>query len=190
MSHGNRSESTFAHYLNQCWFLLCEVLWHLTECPGYNHVQWVWKSYFKNYSLISKHFEPYAFFMKSFTFSFEIYGMISWGSNIRPNSHIPQCTVPHSTLHISEQKCAHFCSGWCIVGCRTGTLWDLWDLSFDNNDFLTTYDNHQGDMPYWFLWTTWMCYEWCKHNETNKTQPDMSYLIHFVAWGCHSITEI
>ena len=115
MSHGNRSESTFAHYLNQCWFLLCEVLWHLNECPGYNHVQWVWKSYFKNYSLISKTFEPYAFFMKSFTFSFELYGMISWGSNIRPNSHIPQCTVPHSTF---QNRNVH-------ISVLDGALWDV-----------------------------------------------------------------
>ena len=35
--------------------------------------------------------------------------------------------VPYSTMHYSEQKCAHFCSEWCIVG--YGALWDLWDWS-------------------------------------------------------------
>ena len=34
--------------------------------------------------------------------------------------------VPYPTMHHSEQKCAHFCSEWCIVGYGTGALWDLW----------------------------------------------------------------
>ena len=34
--------------------------------------------------------------------------------------------VPNPTMHHSEQKCAHFCSEWCIVGYGTGALWDLW----------------------------------------------------------------
>ena len=29
-------------------------------------------------------------------------------------------------MHHSEQKCAHFCSEWCIVGYGTGASWDLW----------------------------------------------------------------
>ena len=29
-------------------------------------------------------------------------------------------------MHHSERWCAHFCSEWCIVGYRTGALWDLW----------------------------------------------------------------
>ena len=33
--------------------------------------------------------------------------------------------VPYPTMHHSEQKCAHFCSEWCIVGYGTGALWDL-----------------------------------------------------------------
>ena len=37
--------------------------------------------------------------------------------------------VPYPTMHHSEQKCAHFCSEWCIVGYETGALWDLWDWS-------------------------------------------------------------
>ena len=31
--------------------------------------------------------------------------------------------VPYPTMHHSEQKCAHFCSEWCIVGYGTGALW-------------------------------------------------------------------
>ena len=38
-------------------------------------------------------------------------------------------TVPYSTMHHSEQKCAHFCSEWCIVGYETSELWDLWGWS-------------------------------------------------------------
>ena len=34
--------------------------------------------------------------------------------------------VPYPTMHHSEQKCAHFCSEWCIVGYGTGALWDFW----------------------------------------------------------------
>ena len=35
--------------------------------------------------------------------------------------------IPYPTTHHSEQKCAHFCSEWCIVGYGTGALWGLWD---------------------------------------------------------------
>ena len=28
-------------------------------------------------------------------------------------------------MHHSEQKCAHFCSEWCIVGYGTGAFWDI-----------------------------------------------------------------
>ena len=34
--------------------------------------------------------------------------------------------VPYPTMHHSEQKCAHFCSEWCMVGYGTGVLWHLW----------------------------------------------------------------
>ena len=34
--------------------------------------------------------------------------------------------VPYPTMQHSEQKCAHFCSGCCIVGYGTGAFWDLW----------------------------------------------------------------
>ena len=37
--------------------------------------------------------------------------------------------APYPTMHHSEQKCAHFCSEWCIVGYGTSALWDLWDCS-------------------------------------------------------------
>ena len=33
--------------------------------------------------------------------------------------------VSYPTMHHWEQKCAHFCSQWCIVGYGTGALWDL-----------------------------------------------------------------
>ena len=34
--------------------------------------------------------------------------------------------APYPTMRNSEQKCAHFCSEWCIVGYGTGAFWDLW----------------------------------------------------------------
>ena len=51
--------------------------------------------------------------------------------------------VPYPTMHHSEQKCAHFCSEWCIAGYQElitvisswgyaiGALWDLWIWSID-----------------------------------------------------------
>ena len=42
-------------------------------------------------------------------------------------SQIPQCTCPISP--ISEHKCVHFWSEWCIVDCGTGAWWVLWDWS-------------------------------------------------------------
>ena len=38
--------------------------------------------------------------------------------------------VPYPTMHHSDQKCAHFCPEWWIVGYGTGALWALWDCSF------------------------------------------------------------
>ena len=34
--------------------------------------------------------------------------------------------APFPTMLHSEQKCAHFCSEWSIVGYGTGAFWDLW----------------------------------------------------------------
>ena len=42
----------------------------------------------------------------------------------RAVSQIPQC-ISYPTIHHSEHRHAHFCSEWCIVGKRTGTLWNL-----------------------------------------------------------------
>ena len=40
--------------------------------------------------------------------------------------------VPYPTIHHSEQKLAHFCSEWWIVGYGTGALWDLWIRLINN----------------------------------------------------------
>ena len=41
--------------------------------------------------------------------------------------HISQnAPVPYPTMFHSEQKLAHFCSEWSIVGYGTGAFWDLW----------------------------------------------------------------
>ena len=52
-----------------------------------------------------------------------------WSFNEDPidqthKSHNAPASYP--TMHHSEQKCAHFCSKWCIVGYGTGAMWDLW----------------------------------------------------------------
>ena len=55
------------------------------------------------------------------------------------NAHVPYPTILHS-----EQKCAHFCSEWSIVGDGTDAFWDLWIRSF--------------------------CHDWC-HNNTIRCYP-------------------
>ena len=35
--------------------------------------------------------------------------------------------APYRTIHHSEQKCAHFCSEWCIVGYGIGAMCDFLD---------------------------------------------------------------
>ena len=46
--------------------------------------------------------------------------------NVTDQFHKSQnATVPYPTTLHSEQKCAHFCSEWSIVGVGTGTFWDL-----------------------------------------------------------------
>ena len=34
-----------------------------------------------------------------------------------------------SSWHYSDQKCAHVCSEWCVVGYGAGASWDLWNWS-------------------------------------------------------------
>ena len=46
-----------------------------------------------------------------------------------------------------ERKCAHFCSGWCIVGCLAGALWDGWDWSITIRLF-----NRSVQIVVWYLW--------------------------------------
>ena len=40
--------------------------------------------------------------------------------------------VPYPTMLHLEQKCAHFCSEWCIVGYGTGAQWDLFKWPLDS----------------------------------------------------------
>ena len=42
----------------------------------------------------------------------------------------PTMHLPHSTQHCtSDQKCAQFCSEWCIGGFGTSVFWDSWGCS-------------------------------------------------------------
>ena len=54
--------------------------------------------------------------------------------------------VPYPTMHHSEQKCAHFCSEWCIMGYGRGALWDLWDWSIAS--------------LFWGVWTMFLHARW------------------------------
>ena len=66
--------------------------------------------------------------------------------------------VPHPTVHHSEQKCAHFCSEWCIVGYGTGALWDLWDCAHYCSEWSIV---GYGTGAWWDLWDcAHFCSEW------------------------------
>ena len=49
-----------------------------------------------------------------------------WIDLIHKSQNAP---VQYPTMLHSEQKCAHFCSEWSIVGYGTGAFWDLWKWS-------------------------------------------------------------
>ena len=49
-----------------------------------------------------------------------------WSVSVDQAHKSHNAPVPYPTMCHSEQKCAHFCSEWCIVGYGTGALWDLW----------------------------------------------------------------
>ena len=51
------------------------------------------------------------------------------GTVNKPISQIPRCTYFISHNAPFRQKCAHFCSEWCIVWYGTGALWDVWTRS-------------------------------------------------------------
>ena len=55
--------------------------------------------------------------------------------------------VPYPTMLHSEQKCAHFCSQWNLVGYGTGVFWDLWNWSIKMA--LAPFK------PRWPTWTVW-----------------------------------
>ena len=49
-----------------------------------------------------------------------------WISCVIDQFHKSQnAPVPYLTMFHSEQKCAHFCSGWSILGNGTGACWHL-----------------------------------------------------------------
>ena len=61
-----------------------------------------------------------------------------WG-NLGPYDEIDQfhisqsAPVPYPTMSYWEQKWAHLCSEWSIMGYGTGAFWDLWKRSIQAN---------------------------------------------------------
>ena len=49
--------------------------------------------------------------------------------SIDPIHKSQNAPVPYPTVLHSEQKCAHFCSEWSIVGYGTDAFWDFWNRS-------------------------------------------------------------
>ena len=59
-------------------------------------------------------------------------------------SHI--APIPYLKIHHSEQKCAHFCSEWCIVGYGISALWVCEVRLFTRNKFQ---QNKNKCKPWW-----------------------------------------
>ena len=55
------------------------------------------------------------------------------------NHESQKAPVPYPTVFHSEQKCAHFCAEWNLVGYKTGSFWDLWNWSIGRLSFLHVY---------------------------------------------------
>ena len=79
----------------------------------------------------------------SLSFSFKHCSVLIWISL----KFVPKClieqlhksqnaAVPYPTMLHSEQKWAHFCSEWSIVGYGTDVFWDLWIRSIENKSSL------------------------------------------------------
>ena len=54
--------------------------------------------------------------------------------------------VLYPTILHSEQKCAHFCSEWSIVGYGTGAFWDLWIRSVGSTRIFYVWRAVRSDM--------------------------------------------
>ena len=86
-------------------------------------IQWTWN---QNTKLLFQEnlFENVVCIISAFCSG--LFVITAWATSNRPNSQIPQCTCLTShnaplwnrNVQISVPK-------WCIVGCGTGTLWDL-----------------------------------------------------------------
>ena len=69
-------------------------------------------------------------------------------------------TVPYPTMHHWKQKCAHFCSEWCIVGSGADALWDMWIWS------ISTYSHSFSELA------------WLRHFErSSRLQEDRLALL-------------
>ena len=69
-----------------------------------------------------------------------------WVMGLIHKSH--SAPVPYPTMHHSEQKCAHFCSDWCILGYGTGALWDLWDWSIEFTVYPSSFRSNTQSMNF------------------------------------------
>ena len=54
--------------------------------------------------------------------------------------------VPYPTMLHSEQKCAHICFEWSLVGYGAGAFWDLWIRSIVFSGFKYTYQRYLSNM--------------------------------------------
>ena len=58
--------------------------------------------------------------------------------------------VPYLTMLHAEQKCAHFCSEWSIVGYGAGAFWDLWIRSISLSGYIYLSPARNDDLTLWF----------------------------------------
>ena len=60
--------------------------------------------------------------------SFHVVAMAQVIDLIHKSQNAP---VPYPTMLHLEQKCAHFCSEWSILGYGRGAFWDLWNWTIE-----------------------------------------------------------
>ena len=137
-----------SHYLNQCWRIFNLTLgdtfqWNLNQNKK-NHsrksirkfrLQNGGNLYLSNLPICwyNSHFPHPRWWQyrwqyhKSILFEKKDADWTKW--QLIPIHKSQNASVPYPTILHSEQKCAHFCTEWSIVGYGTDAFWDLWDWS-------------------------------------------------------------
>ena len=125
-------------------------------------------------------------------------------------SHKPHnAPVTHPATHHSEQKCAHFCSEWYILGYESGALWDLcmlfipwWRHKNEIFSALLALCGHRwialtkaSDVELWcFLWSAPWINGWVNNREAGYLRRDRAHydviVMHHKRFACQKNQSI